>query len=286
MSQAIILDGVRIAAATRDDLKGRIAALATRGVTPRLDVVIAGEDPASQVYVRNKMRAAGDVGVRSEVHRLIATASEGDLLSLIGDLNADSRVHGILVQLPLPNHIASHHAIAAIAPEKDVDGFHPQNVGALVTGRPHYVPCTPAGIMALLASGGVPLWGKHAVVVGASNIVGKPIAMLLLQKGATITICNSKTPDLSAMTRQGDVVVVAVGKTGMVTGAMLKPGAAVIDVGINRLPNGKLGGDVEFEGASKVAGWITPVPGGVGPMTVAMLIANTVLAAERSLNAA
>ncbi len=286
MPEAIILDGVRLAAATRDDLKGRIAALATRGMTPRLDVVIAGEDPASQVYVRNKMRAAGDVGVRSEVHRLIATASEGDLLSLIGDLNADSRVHGILVQLPLPNHIASHHAIDAIAPEKDVDGFHPQNVGALVTGRPHYVPCTPAGIMALLASGDVPLWGKHAVVVGASNIVGKPIAMLLLQKGATITICNSKTPDLSAITRQGDVVVVAVGKTGMVTGAMLKPGAAVIDVGINRLPNGKLVGDVEFESASKVAGWITPVPGGVGPMTVAMLIANTVLAAERSLNSA
>ncbi|MFN0301614.1 MAG: bifunctional 5,10-methylenetetrahydrofolate dehydrogenase/5,10-methenyltetrahydrofolate cyclohydrolase [Burkholderiales bacterium] len=283
MSQAILLDGVRLAAATRDDLKDRIAALATRGVTPRLDVVIAGDDPASQVYVRNKMRAAGDVGVRSEVHRLIATASEGDLLALIGNLNADSRVHGILVQLPLPNHIASHNAIAAIAPEKDVDGFHPRNVGALVTGRAHFIPCTPAGIMALLASADIPLWGKHAVVVGASNIVGKPIAMLLLQKGATITICNSKTPDLSAMTRQGDVVVVAVGKGGMVTGAMLKPGAAVIDVGINRLPNGKLGGDVEFESASKVAGWITPVPGGVGPMTVAMLIANTVLAAERSL---
>ncbi len=283
MSQAIILDGVRLAAATRDGLKGRIAALAAAGVTPRLDVVIAGDDPASQVYVRNKMRAAGEAGVRSEVHRLIATASEGNLLALIGDLNADSRVHGILVQLPLPNHIASHNAIGRIAPEKDVDGFHPKNVGALVTGHPYLIPCTPAGIMALLASADVPLWGKHAVVVGASNIVGKPIAMLLLQKGATITICNSKTPDLSAMTRQGDVVVVAVGKAGMVTGAMLKPGAAVIDVGINRMPNGKLGGDVEFESASKVAGWITPVPGGVGPMTVAMLIANTVLAAERSL---
>ena len=283
MSQAIILDGVRLAAATSDDLKGRIDALAAAGVTPRLDVVIAGDDPASQVYVRNKMRAAGEAGVRSEVHRLIATASERDLLALIGDLNSDSRVHGILVQLPLPNHIASHNAIGRIAPEKDVDGFHPQNVGALVTGHPRFIPCTPAGIMALLASADVPLWGKHAVVVGASNIVGKPIAMLLLQKGATITICNSKTPDLSAMTRQGDVVVVAVGKAGMVTGAMLKPGAAVIDVGINRMPNGKLGGDVEFESASKVAGWITPVPGGVGPVTVAMLIANTVLAAERSL---
>ncbi len=282
MAQAKILDGARLAGTRRESLKTRIAALAARGIKPRLDVVVAGDDPASQVYVRTKMRTADEVGVASEVHRLSASASEQELLSLIGKLNADVRVHGILVQLPLPNHIASHHAIDAIAPEKDVDGFHPRNVGALVTGRPYFVPCTPAGIMELLASGEVPLWGRHAVVVGASNIVGKPIAMLLLQKGATVTICNSKTPDLAGMTRQADIVVVAVGKAGIVTGAMLRAGAAVIDVGINRMPDGKLSGDVDFATASPVAGWITPVPGGVGPMTVAMLIANAVLAAERS----
>lgn len=286
MPNAIILDGARLALTSREALRSRIAALGARGVKPRLDVIVAGDDPASHVYVRTKMRAAGEVGVGSEVHRLSGTASEKDLLMLIGDLNADARVHGILVQLPLPNHIASHHAIGAIAPGKDVDGFHPQNVGALMTGHPHFTPCTPAGIMALLASADVPVWGRHAVVVGASNIVGKPIAMLLLQKGATVTLCNSKTPDLGAMTRQADIVVVAVGRAGIVTGAMIKAGAAVIDVGINRMPDGKLAGDVEFDSASKVAGWITPVPGGVGPMTVVMLITNTVLAAERSLSSA
>jgi methylenetetrahydrofolate dehydrogenase (NADP+) / methenyltetrahydrofolate cyclohydrolase len=280
MSQAIILDGISLAAATREALKTRIAALKSRGINPRLDVIVAGDDPASQVYVRTKMRTAGDIGIESEIHRLSGTASEEELLARIHTLNVNSLVHGILVQLPLPNHIASHKAIAAIAPGKDVDGFHPQNVGALVTGRPTFIPCTPAGIMVMLEIGKVPLWGKHAVVVGASNIVGKPVAMLLLQKGATVTICNSKTPDLAAMTRQGDIVVVAVGRRGVVTGAMLKPGAAVIDVGINRLSTGKLAGDVDFDSAREVAGWITPVPGGVGPMTVAMLIANTVSAAE------
>jgi methylenetetrahydrofolate dehydrogenase (NADP+) / methenyltetrahydrofolate cyclohydrolase len=221
------------------------------------------------------------VGIASEVHRLADAASEGELLALIERLNCDAKVNGILVQLPLPNHIASQKAIGAIAPEKDVDGFHLNNVGALVTGHPRFVPCTPAGIMSLLDAGKVALDGAHAVVVGRSNIVGKPIAILLLQRGATVTICHSKTRDLSAMTRQGDIVVVAIGKARMVTGAMIKPGAAVIDVGINRLPNGKLAGDVDYDSCIGVASAITPVPGGVGPMTVAMLIANTVSAAEQ-----
>ncbi|MSQ19301.1 MAG: bifunctional methylenetetrahydrofolate dehydrogenase/methenyltetrahydrofolate cyclohydrolase [Betaproteobacteria bacterium] len=281
MSHAIILDGTSLAAQQREALRPRIAALQGHGVRPRLDVIVAGDDPASAVYVRTKMRTAGEIGVESAVHRLSDTTSEEELLQRIAPLNADPLIHGILVQLPLPDHIASHHAIAAIAPEKDVDGFHPQNVGALVSGRPTIIPCTPAGIMVMLESGKVPLWGKHAVVVGTSNIVGKPVAMLLLQQGATVTLCNSKTPDLAAMTRQGDILIVAVGRPGLITGAMVKPGAAVIDVGISRLSNGKLSGDVDFDGACQVAGWISPVPGGVGPMTVAMLIANTVLAAER-----
>ncbi len=281
MSQARILDGTALAAQTREALKPRIAALKSAGIRPRLNVIVAGDDPASQIYVRTKMRTAGDLGVESEVHGLNGTVTEVELLSRISLLNADPLIHGILVQLPLPNHIASHHAIAAIAPDKDVDGFHPQNVGALVTGRPLFIPCTPAGIMVMLESAKVPLWGKHVVVVGASNIVGKPVAMLLLQKGATVTLCNSKTPDLAAMTRQADVLIVAVGRPGIVTGDMVKPGAAVIDVGINRLSTGKLTGDVDFDSARQIAGWLSPVPGGVGPMTVAMLIANTVLAAER-----
>ena len=281
MSKAIILDGSALAAQAREALKPRIAALKSAGIRPRLNVIVAGNDPASQIYVRTKMRTAGDLGVESEVHGLNGTVTEVELLSRISLLNADPLIHGILVQLPLPNHIASHHAIAAIAPDKDVDGFHPQNVGALVTGRPLFIPCTPAGIIVMLESAKVPLWGKHAVVVGASNIVGKPVAMLLLQKGATVTLCNSKTPDLAAMTRQADVLVVAVGRPGIVTGDMVKPGAAVIDVGINRLGTGKLTGDVDFDSAIEIAGWLSPVPGGVGPMTVAMLIANTVLAAER-----
>jgi methylenetetrahydrofolate dehydrogenase (NADP+)/methenyltetrahydrofolate cyclohydrolase len=282
MPKARILDGAALARAVRTRLSSRVAALGASGRTPRLDVVIVGDDPASQLYVRNKVRACAEVGIASEVHRLAAGASEGELLSLIARLNAEPKVHGILVQLPLPNHIASHKAIEAITPDKDVDGFHLASVGALVTGRPTFVPCTPAGVMELLAHAEVPLWGKHAVIVGASNIVGKPVSMLLLQKGATITICNSKTPDLGAMTRQADVLVVAVGKARIVNGSMLKPGAAVIDVGINRLPDGKLAGDVDFESCLDVASCITPVPGGVGPMTVAMLIANTVQAAERA----
>lgn len=282
MTSSILLDGNQLAKTLREAMKARAATLVASGLTPRLDVVLVGDDAASQVYVRNKVRACAEVGVASEVHRLAQGASEADLLALIDRLNSDDRVHGILVQLPLPNHIASQKAIGAIAPEKDVDGFHLHNVGALVTGQPCFVPCTPAGVMALLDHAGVTLEGKHAVVVGRSNIVGKPVAMLLLQRGATVSICHSKTADLGAMTRQADVLVVAVGKARMIDGSMIKPGAAVIDVGINRLPDGKLAGDVDFQSCLGVAGCITPVPGGVGPMTVAMLIANTLAAAEQS----
>lgn len=282
MTSSILLDGNQLARTLREGMKSRVGILTARGLTPRLDVVLVGEDAASQVYVRNKVRACAEVGVASEVHRLAQGASEVDLLGLIDRLNRDERVHGILVQLPLPNHIASQKAIGAIAPEKDVDGFHLHNVGALMTGQPCFVPCTPAGVMALLDHAGVKLEGKHAVVVGRSNIVGKPVAMLLLQRGATVSICHSKTADLAAITRQADVLVVAVGKARMIDGSMIKPGAAVIDVGINRMADGKLAGDVDFQSCLGIAGCITPVPGGVGPMTVAMLIANTLAAAEQS----
>lgn len=282
MTSSTLLDGNQLAKTLRDGMKARAAKLNAAGCTPRLDVVLVGEDAASQVYVRNKVRACAEVGVASEVHRLTQGASEAELLGLIDRLNRDDRVHGILVQLPLPNHIASQKAIGAIAPEKDVDGFHLHNVGALVTGQPCFVPCTPAGVMALLDHAGVKLEGKHAVVIGRSNIVGKPVAMLLLQRGATVSICHSKTADLAAITRQADVLVVAVGKARMIDGSMIKAGAAVIDVGINRLADGKLAGDVDFQSCLGIAGSITPVPGGVGPMTVAMLIANTLAAAEQA----
>ncbi len=282
MTSSTLLDGNQLAKTLREGMKTRVASLTAAGCNPRLDVVLVGEDAASQVYVRNKVRACAEVGVASEVHRLAQGAGEAELLGLIDRLNRDERVHGILVQLPLPNHIASQKAIGAIAPGKDVDGFHLHNVGALVTGQPCFVPCTPAGVMALLDHAGVKLEGKHAVVVGRSNIVGKPVAMLLLQRGATVSICHSKTADLGAITRQADVLVVAVGKARMIDGSMVKPGAAVIDVGINRLADGKLAGDVDFQSCLGIAGCITPVPGGVGPMTVAMLIANTLSAAEQS----
>ena len=239
-----------------------------------------GDDPASKVYVRNKVIACGDVGVRSEYVELPAATAEADLLARIAALNADPRIHGILVQLPLPPHIAMRRVLAAIAPEKDADGFHPTNVGLLVTGHPGVVPCTPAGVMALLEAEGVNPWGQHAVVVGQSNIVGKPVAHLLLQKGATVTICNSKTRDLGSHTGRADILVVAVGKAKLITGAMVKPGAVVIDVGISRLPDGKLAGDVDFASVLGIASRVTPVPGGVGPMTITMLLANTIRAAE------
>jgi methylenetetrahydrofolate dehydrogenase (NADP+) / methenyltetrahydrofolate cyclohydrolase len=282
---AKIIDGKSLAAEVRASLKSRIGALAARGVRPGLAAILVGDDPASHVYVRNKARACEDTGVRSEVHALPATTAEDALLDRIAALNADPAVHGLLVQLPLPRPLDSHRVLDRISPAKDVDGFHAANLGALVQGRPGFVPGTPAGVMRLIERAGVDVAGKQAVIVGRSNIVGKPLALLLLQKDATVTICHSKTPDLAAMTRQADVLVAAVGRPKLITASMVKPGACVIDVGINRLPDGKLTGDVDFAAVGEVAGSLTPVPGGVGPMTIAMLIANTVRAAELSLAA-
>ncbi len=280
---AQIIDGTALAARIRVQLKARVAGLVQQGVQPGLAVVLVGEDPASRIYVRNKVRACGDTGIRSELYELPATASEAEVLDRIGALNADSRIHGILVQLPLPRQVSEAKVLEAIGIAKDVDGFHVQNVGSLVTGKPGFAPCTPAGCMALLDSVGAELEGKEAVVVGRSNIVGKPMALMLLARSATVTICTSKTRDLAGHTRRADVLVVATGRPRLVTGEMIKPGAIVIDVGVNRLADGKLCGDVDFESARAQAAWITPVPGGVGPMTITMLLSNTVLAAERSM---
>ena len=279
---AQIIDGKAIAQEVRAAWKVRADALKARGITPGLAVIIVGEDPASKVYVNNKVKACAELGLHSEHIVLPADTTETTLLAKISHLNSDSKIHGLLVQLPLPKHIDSNKVLLAISPEKDVDGFHPMNVGALVGGNTKLPPCTPHGAMMLLEKMGITLEGKHAVVVGRSNIVGKPMALMLLQKNATVTICTSKTIDLGKYTRDADILVVATGKPQMITGDMIKPGAAVIDVGINRLANGKLVGDVDFDSAKKVAGWITPVPGGVGPMTITMLVANTVRAAERA----
>jgi methylenetetrahydrofolate dehydrogenase (NADP+)/methenyltetrahydrofolate cyclohydrolase len=278
---AAIIDGKAIAAGIRAELGIRVARLAGHGVVPGLAVIIAGNDPASAIYVRNKARASGEIGIRSEVHALDAAISQETLAAFVRRLNADPAVHGILVQLPLPRHIDTRAVIETIAPEKDVDGFHYFNVGSLVTGEPAFYPCTPWGVMKMLEHEGVPVEGAHAVVVGRSTIVGKPMALLLLNGGATVTICHSKTRDLPSMTRQADILVAAVGRARLIRGDMVKPGAVVIDVGINRQPDGKLSGDVDFEAARAVASRITPVPGGVGPMTIAMLLANTVKSAER-----
>ena len=278
---AHIIDGKTIAQEVRAEWKVRADTLKARGITPGLAVIIVGEDAASKVYVGNKVKACAELGLYSQHIALPADTAEAALLKNIADLNADAKIHGILVQLPLPKHIDSNKVLQAISPEKDVDGFHPMNVGALVTGNTRFPPCTPSGAMLLLEKSGVAIEGKHAVVVGRSNIVGKPMALLLLQHNATVTICTSKTVDLARYTRDADILVVATGKPQMITGDMIKPGAAVIDVGINRLANGKLVGDVDFDSAREVAGCITPVPGGVGPMTITMLVANTVQAAER-----
>jgi len=277
-----IIDGVALSQKIREEVAERVQALVARGTRPGLAVVLVGEDPASQVYVRNKVAACEKAGLYSIKEQYPADMTEADLLARIDALNQDPTIHGILVQLPLPAHMNSHKVIEAIAAEKDVDGFHISNAGLLMTGQPLFRPCTPYGVMKMLESEGVTLRGAEAVIVGASNIVGKPMAMLLLQAGATITICNSKTRDLAAQTRRADVVVVATGKPGMVTGDMIKPGAVVIDVGINRGADGKLCGDVDFASAREVASAITPVPGGVGPMTIAMLLVNTLEAAERA----
>ncbi|CAJ49268.1 bifunctional methylenetetrahydrofolate dehydrogenase/methenyltetrahydrofolate cyclohydrolase FolD [Bordetella avium] len=280
---ARIIDGVALSQRIREEVAERAAALTAQGVRPGLAVVLVGEDPASQVYVRNKVAACEKAGLHSVKEQYPADLSEADLLARIDALNRDPSIHGILVQLPLPAHLDSHKVIEAIAPEKDVDGFHISNAGLLMTGQPLFRPCTPYGVMKMLESEGVTLRGAEAVVVGASNIVGKPMAMLLLAAGATVTICNSKTRDLAAQTRRADVLVVATGRPRMITGDMIKPGAVVIDVGINRGDDGKLCGDVDFASAQQVAGAITPVPGGVGPMTIAMLMVNTLQAAERTL---
>jgi len=280
---AKLIDGKALAATLRAALKNSVSKLATGGVRPGLAAVLVGDDPASRVYVRNKIRACEEAGIHSVHRALPASASEAELLDCIVQLNSDRSIHGIVVQLPLPRPLDAERVLAAISPLKDVDGFHAANLGALVQGRPGFVPGTPSGVMRLLEHAAVPVAGRHAVIVGRSTIVGKPLALLLLQKDATVTICHSKTADLASITRQADILVAAVGKAGIVSAQMVKPGACVIDVGINRLADGKLAGDVDFAGVKEVAGAITPVPGGVGPMTVAMLMANTVRAAELSL---
>ena len=279
---AALIDGVAVSRTIRATVAQRAAALAERGIRPGLAVILVGEDPASQVYVRNKVKACGDNGIHSVLETYPATLSQDALLERVAALNADASIHGILVQMPLPKHIDPHAVVEAIAPAKDVDGFSIQSAGELMTGHPGLRPATPYGCMKLIESTGIDLRGKHAVVIGRSNTVGKPMALLLLQAHATVTVCHSATPDLAAHTRTADVVVAAVGRRNTLTGAMIKPGAIVIDVGINRNDDGKLCGDVDFASASQVAGAITPVPGGVGPMTITMLLVNTVEAAERS----
>jgi methylenetetrahydrofolate dehydrogenase (NADP+)/methenyltetrahydrofolate cyclohydrolase len=279
---ARIIDGKAIAAQFRAELAIRVDRLKHRAVVPGLAVVIVGKDPASEVYVRNKALASGAIGMHSEVHALPEDTTQAHLIAFVKRLNANAAIHGILVQLPLPRHIESRAVIEAIEPEKDVDGFHYLNVGSLFMGEPAFYPCTPFGVMKMLEHESIPVEGTHAVVVGRSTIVGKPMALLLLNAGATVTICHSKTRDLAAMTRQADILVAAVGKARLITAPMVKEGAVVIDVGINRMPDGKLAGDVDFGPVSQVASRITPVPGGVGPMTIAMLLANTVKSAERA----
>jgi len=288
---AQLIDGQALSRQLRGQVAERAAALKAKGVTPGLAVVLVGDNPASQVYVRNKVKACGDAGLHSVLEKYKATMSEAELLARVDALNNDPAIHGILVQLPLPAHIDAQKVIEAISPAKDVDGFHIASAGALMTGMPGqdhagFLPCTPYGCMKMLESlndgKGYDLRGKHAVVIGRSNIVGKPMALLLLQKNATVTICHSATKDLKAMTLQADVIVAAVGKRNMLTADMVKPGAVVLDVGMNRDDAGKLCGDVDFAGVSEVAGWITPVPGGVGPMTITMLLVNTLEAAERA----
>jgi methylenetetrahydrofolate dehydrogenase (NADP+)/methenyltetrahydrofolate cyclohydrolase len=280
-SPAQLIDGVALSREIRADIAHRTSLLKQQGITPGLAVVLVGDNQASQVYVRNKVKACADAGLHSVLEQYPASMSEHDLLARIDALNTDASIHGILVQLPLPAHIDAQKVIEAIAPSKDVDGFHVNSAGALMVGRPGFWPCTPYGCMKMLERIGFDLKGKHAVVIGRSNIVGKPMALMLLQKNATVTICHSGTKDLKAMTLQADVIVAAVGKVNVLTADMVKPGAVVIDVGMNRNAQGKLCGDVDFEGVKQVASYITPVPGGVGPMTITMLLVNTVEAAER-----
>ena len=278
---ARLIDGNALAKQVRAEVAQRAAALTARGRQPGLAVILVGDDPASQVYVKHKVADCESSGVHSVLEKYDAALPEAELLARIAALNADPAIHGILVQMPLPKHIDPQKVIEAISPLKDVDGFHVQSAGALMVGRAGFLPCTPYGCMKLIATTGIDLRGKHAVVIGRSNTVGKPMALLLLQANATVTICHSGTRDIGLHTRQADVVVAAVGKRNVLTADMVMPGAVVIDVGMNRKDDGKLAGDVDFDGVSQVAGWITPVPGGVGPMTRAMLLVNTLEAAER-----
>ena len=282
---ATLIDGNALSRQLRSELAQRSAALTTHGITPGLAVVLVGDNPASQVYVRNKVKACEEVGFHSVLEKYESSLSQAQLLARIEALNSDPHIHGILVQLPLPAHIDDHKVIEAISPLKDVDGFHVASAGALMVGEVGFKACTPYGCMKMLQSIGMhDLRGKHAVVIGRSNIVGKPMAMMLLAANATVTVCHSGTADLGAMTRQADIVVAAVGKRNVLTAEMVKPGAVVIDVGMNRNDEGKLCGDVDFEAVKAVAGYLTPVPGGVGPMTITMLLVNTLEAAERALH--
>ena len=282
---AQILDGNALGQKLRAGFKQQADELAAQGVRPGLAVILVGEDPASQVYVRNKVNACAQAGFHSEKHVFPADVAPQLVFDKIAELNADDKIHGILVQLPLPKHFDSEAVLDAIAAEKDVDGFRAENVGALMQGQPCFIPCTPYGAMKFLENAGISPKGKEAVIVGRSNIVGKPMAMLLMHAGATVTVCHSQTRDLKAHCLRADILVAAIGKPKMITGDMIKPGAVVIDVGINRLPDGKLCGEVDFESAKEVASFITPVPGGVGPMTITMLLANTLESAERTVNA-
>ena len=279
---AQIIDGKALALRLREDIAQEVSALEKEtGIKPGLAAVLVGDDPASAVYVRNKKIACEKAGLYPQEHRLPAATTQETLLALIHKLNADPKIHGILVQLPLPSHIESKAILQAVSPEKDADGFHPVNVGRLVEGCPVFVPCTPKGVIHMIDSTGLDIAGKRAVVIGRSNIVGKPVAMLLLHRHATVTICHSRTKDLPSVVREADIVIAAIGKPLFVTPDMVKEGAVVIDVGINRLADGKLVGDVDFDHVKERAGWITPVPGGVGPMTIAMLLQNTLESAQR-----
>ena len=282
---AQLIDGVALSARLRADVATRIGALKAHGVTPGLAVILVGDDPASAVYVRNKVKACADTGVHSVFEKYEASLTEAQLLDRIAALNADPAVHGILVQMPLPRHINPHKVIEAISTRKDVDGYATLSAGELMTGQPGFRPCTPYGCMKLIESTGIELRGKHAVVIGRSNTVGKPMALLLLQANATVTVCHSATADIGHHTRQADVIVAAVGKRNVLTADMVKPGAVVIDVGMNRNDEGKLCGDVDFAGVKEIASYITPVPGGVGPMTITMLLVNTLEAAGRAAQA-
>jgi methylenetetrahydrofolate dehydrogenase (NADP+)/methenyltetrahydrofolate cyclohydrolase len=279
---AQVINGKELVQSVREHFRLEVEELAKSQVQPGLAVVLVGNDPASAVYVRNKAKACETAGIYSEVHRLPEDAGEDELLALVERLNGDKKINGILVQLPLPRHINEDKVIDAIHPDKDVDCFHPINVGNLMIGKPGFLPCTPAGVIEVLKRMNVEIAGKHAVVVGRSNIVGKPMAMLLLREHATVTVCHSRTPDMEKITAQADILVAAVGRPQMIKAKHLKPGAIVIDVGINRLPDGKLVGDVDFEDVLETAGMITPVPGCVGPMTITMLLANTIVSARRA----